>query len=68
MLDTVTVSQIRRLLDGLPDDQKVLLIDDSGFAVEIADIEPLTVTDVATNEQVLTIEFVTVEDSCHGDR
>lgn len=65
-LATLTVGHIRRLLDGLPDDQDVLLIDRDGVAVEITDIDPLTVTDLATNKQVLTLEFSTNEDSCFG--
>lgn len=56
-LNTLKVGDLRRLLSGLPDDQEVLLIDDSGVAVEI-DVDPLTVVDVATGKQVLTLEFI----------
>ena len=57
-LKTLKVRDIRQLLSGLPDDQDVLLVDADGFAAEIQEIEPLTVTDTATGKQVLTIEFM----------
>lgn len=65
-LKTVTVDDIRRLLAGLPGDQKVLLVGPDGTAAEIADIDPLTVTDTATGEEVLTLEFNTNHDRWFG--
>ncbi len=57
-LKTLTVGQIRKLFDGLPDEQEVLFVESNdGMAYEITDVEPLTVMDTATGKQVLTIEF-----------
>ena len=57
-LNTLKVGVLRKLLAGLPDDQDMLIIDDDGCAVEITDIDPMTVVDEATGQQVLTIEFI----------
>lgn len=65
-LKTLKVADIRKLLDGLPDDQDVLLIDPDGCAVEIVEIDPLTVKDAATGKEVLTIEFNTNADRYFG--
>jgi hypothetical protein len=65
-LKTLKVRDIRKLLDGLPDEQDVLLIDADGCAAEIREIDPLTVKDTATGEQVLTIEFTTDPDRWFG--
>ena len=53
---TTTVGQLRRLLDGIPDDQPLLLIDPDGFAAEIDEIDPLTATD-QRGTRILTLEF-----------
>ncbi len=65
-LKTLKVADIRKLLDGLPDDQDVLFIDPDGTAVEIVDIDPETVKDKATGKDVLTIEFTTNPDRFFG--
>lgn len=65
-LKTLKVRDIRKLLDGLPDDQDVLLIDADGTAAEIESIDPETVKDDATGAQVLTIEFNTNRDRWFG--
>lgn len=65
-LKTLTVAQIRRLLDGLPDDQEAILIDSDGTAAEITGIDLQTVRDVATGREVLTIEFDTNRDRWFG--
>jgi hypothetical protein len=64
---TLTVDDFRRMLDGLPGGQKVLLIDPrDGFAQEITGFAPETVTDVATGEKVLTLEIEVNADSMIG--
>ena len=65
-LKTLKVADIRKLLEGLPDDQDVLFVGDDGTAAEIRSIDPLTVTDLATGEKVLTIEFITDPDRWFG--
>ena len=65
-IKTHTIAQIRRLLDGLPDDQDAILIDSDGTAAEINGIDLQTVRDVATGREVLTIEFDTNRDRWFG--
>lgn len=60
-LNSVTVSQLRRILDGLPDDQKVLVLDQDGLAQEVTEILPETITDKGTGQQVLLLEFAAGE-------
>lgn len=65
-LKTLTVADFRRLLDGLPGEQAVLLIDSTGVGVPILEIDPMTVTDLATGLQVLTLDFTTDDEMFVG--
>lgn len=66
-LNTKTIGDFRRLFDGLPDDQQVMMIDPAtGVALPILDFDPLTVTDRATGKQVLTLDFETDDDNYFG--
>ena len=55
-------ADLRRLIDGLPDDQPLLIIDDSGMAAEVEDFEPATVRD-QDGVTILTLEIITGETS-----
>ncbi len=56
-LNSVTVSELRRILDGLPGDQKVLVLDADGLAQEVSEVLPETIRDKGTGESVLLLEF-----------
>lgn len=60
---TITVGTLQRLLAGLPDGQPLLLVDDFGVPVEIADVHPLTVHD-QDGVEILTLEFETTDNCC----
>ena len=42
---TLTVGDIRRLIDGLPDEQAVMILDEDGMAAVVTEIHPETITD-----------------------
>lgn len=65
-IKTLTVGDLRRLLDRLPDDQGLLICDQNGFPCPVTDIDPLTVTDEASGEELLALEFTIDEERGFG--
>ena len=55
----LTVGQLKRVLNSLPDEQALMVLDEDGFAAAIAEVHPQTITD--TNPKglgtVLLLEF-----------
>ena len=55
----LTVGQLKRVLNGLPDEQSLMVLDEDGFAAEIAEVHPQTITDANPKGlgTVLLLEF-----------
>lgn len=53
-MKTVTVGDLKRVLEGIPGDQPLLGIDEEGLARPVEDLEPLTVTDHQTGKPYFT--------------
>lgn len=45
----LTVGQLKRVLNGLPDEQPLMVLDEDGFAAEIAEVHPQTITDAGVS-------------------
>lgn len=41
-LKTITIGQIRKMLNGIPDEQKFLIVKDDGLAYAVHNLDPLT--------------------------
>lgn len=62
----ITVKQIQQLFAGLPENQRVMFIDEDGLAHDIDDIDPFTITDESDETQILLLEFTLDGDRRYG--